>query len=90
MHDIILNLDLPEDEVGQQYRYIRTKRFIFSEFIENVKVWQSDAGDPYMQYNGNETDPSDHLNVTSDAIHSEYITSNMSKGESAQNTFSVT
>lgn len=78
MHEAIRNLDLPEHEVDRQKTYFHAKRLMFSEFIENVKVWLSDAGQPYVQSNHNETDHSGNLSVASDEIHPQDSASNIS------------
>lgn len=48
-HDTIMNLNLPKDEVERQNTLFEAKGSVFSDFIEKVKCWLSDAGHPYVQ-----------------------------------------
>lgn len=51
MHESFLSLDLPKDEVEKQIKYFEQKVASFSNFIEEVKSWLSNAGHLYEPSN---------------------------------------
>ena len=78
MHESILNLNLPEDEVEKQKKYFHEKRAMFYDFIEEVKSWCADAGHPYVELKDNDVESPDNQSVASDDIKPEDSASNIS------------
>lgn len=78
-HNTIMNLKLPKDEVERQNTHFDAKGSVFSDFIEKVKCWLSDAGHPYVQLSGNNDEhPPDNLSAASDGVNPEDSVSNVS------------
>lgn len=49
MHESLLKLPLPEDEIEKQSQWFKAKMQLFCKFTENVKEWLSEAGQPYEE-----------------------------------------
>lgn len=51
-HDSLLKLNIPPDQAALQNQWFETKIALYSGFIEDVKSWLSDAGQPYEDRGG--------------------------------------
>lgn len=51
IHQTIINMDLPEEEVLRQNTYVNAIMTKFLHFTDDVKVWLSEAGYPYLENN---------------------------------------
>ncbi|XP_027860260.1 uncharacterized protein LOC114136464 [Xiphophorus couchianus] len=56
LHESVLSLPLPEEEVKRQSVYFQSKVTTFSDFMDNIKVWLHEAGDSYTEQKNNVDD----------------------------------
>ena len=55
MHESYISMDLPEEEFERQNAYFKATMEKLCNFTEDVKCWLSDAGNPYVVSNENES-----------------------------------
>ena len=51
LHESLINLPLPQDEIKRQCEYFEAKMIRLNNFIETVKHWLSELGHPYVYQN---------------------------------------
>lgn len=77
LHEALLNLPLPEDEVVRQSQWFQAKMTLFCDFIKKVKEWRTDAGQPYIEPQDSKT-LDDQIVADVDEIRPEDSVSNVS------------
>lgn len=48
LHESLINLPLPQDEIKRQCEYFKAKMIKLNDFTETVKHWLSKLGHPYV------------------------------------------